>query len=288
MQKATHDFVLAQKATHAFPTRIPSEWGSLAKDEDKTEEQLIDELVELRQRVDELEQLQQKRTEVDSSESEKIYQSLYSSMNEGVCLHEMIYNEAGEAVDYKILDVNPSYELITGLGREVAIGSKASELYGTGRPPYIEIYDKVAALGQPASFETYFPPMDKHFSISVFSPRRGQFATIFSDITECKRVEGQLRQQGDILTAINQVLLETLTCETEEDVARTCLSVAEELTESKFGFIGEINEAGRFDTIALSNPGWDACKISELDAIVAIKDMEIRGIWGRVFKNGRH
>jgi PAS domain S-box-containing protein len=183
------------------------------------------------------------------------------------------------------LDVNPSYELITGLDREIVIGSKASELYGTGKPPYIEIYAKVAATGQPASFETYFPPMDKHFSISVFSPCKGQFATIFSDITKRKQVEEQLRRQGGVLEAINKVLLETLTCETEEDVARTCLAVAEELTGSKFGFIGEVNQSGRFDTIALSDPGWDACRMPRSNAVVITKNMEIRGIWGRVLKD---
>ncbi len=163
-------------------------------DEDKPKEQLIQELAEMRQRIAELEQWKQKRAEKALRESEEKYRSLYSSMSEGVCLHEIIYSESGEAADYKILDVNPSFELITGLDREIAIGRKASELYGTGKPPYIDIYAKVAALGQPASFETYFPPMDKHFSISVFSPRRGQFATIFSDITKRKRAESELRR----------------------------------------------------------------------------------------------
>ena len=255
------------------------------KDEDKTKEQLMDEVVELRRRIDELEQCERNMTEEPLTESALRYHTLYSSMSEGVCLHEIIYNEAGEAVDYKILDVNPSYELITGLSREEAIGCKASELYETGSPPYMEIYAKVASTSQPSSFETYFPPMDKHFSISVFSPRRGQFATVFSDITKRKQAEEQLRGQSALLAAINKVLLETLTCETDEEVAQTCLSVAEELTGSKFGFIGEVNEAGHFDTIALSNPGWDACQIPESNAVAAIKDMEIRSIWGRVIKD---
>nr|MBC8234410.1 GAF domain-containing protein [bacterium] len=246
------------------------------KDEDKTKEQLIDELVGLRQRIGEAEALRG---------SEEIYRSLYSSMSEGVSLHEIIYNESGEAVDYKILDVNPSYEIITCLDRETAIGKKASEFYGTGNPPYMDIYAKVAATGQPASFETYFPPMDKHFSISVFSPRRGQFATIFSDITKRKQVEEQLRRQGGVLEAINKVLLETLTCETEEEVASTCLAVAEELTGSKFGWIGEVNQTGHLDTIALSDPGWGACRMPRSNAVMLVKDMEIRGIWGRVLKD---
>ena len=65
----------------------------------------------------------------------------------------------------------------------------------------------------------------------------------------------------NILKGINKVFREALTCETEEELARTCLAVAEELTDSKFGFIGEVNEAGRYDCIALSDRGWSACRM---------------------------
>ena len=84
-----------------------------------------------------------------------------------------------------------------------------------------------------------------------------------------------------MLHAINEVFQETLTCESERDVARTCLAVAEKLTGSKFGFIGEVNASGCFDTIAISNPGWDVCKMPHSQATRLIKNMELRGIWSR-------
>ena len=118
------------------------------------------------------------------------------SMNEGVCLHEIIYDESGNASDYRILDINPAYEELTGLTREKTIGKKASELYGTGKPPYFDIYERVAASGQSESFETYFPPMSKHFSISAFSPQKGQFGTVFTDVTERKQMEQSLLKSG--------------------------------------------------------------------------------------------
>ncbi len=102
-----------------------------------------------------------------------------------------------------------------------------------------------------------------------------------------KRAEEQLRWQSTVLDGINRVLLESLTCESDEEVARTCLAVAEELTGSKFGFICEVNQAGRFDTTAISNPGWDACTIPENKAVLMLRDMEIRGIRGRVIKDER-
>ncbi len=124
-------------------------------------------------------------------ESELRFHSLFKSMAEGVALHKIIYDEKGMPSDYLIVDANPAYESHTGIARKDAIGSKASQLYGMGRPPFIDVYERVAATGQPVHFETVFEPMNRHFRISVFSPARGQFATVFEDITERKRHDAE-------------------------------------------------------------------------------------------------
>jgi GAF domain-containing protein len=107
------------------------------------------------------------------------------------------------------------------------------------------------------------------------------------DITERKRVEEKTIRQSAILYAINRVFEETLRCETDEEVAAVCLLVAQELSGSKFGWIGEVNADGHLDTIALSDPGWELCRIPQSQAIKMIRNMEIRGIWGRVLKDGK-
>ena len=38
--------------------------------------------------------------------------SLIATMNEGICLHEIVEDESGQAVDYRIIDVNKAYETI--------------------------------------------------------------------------------------------------------------------------------------------------------------------------------
>lgn len=135
----------------------------------------------------------------DIKESEKKYHSLYSSMNEGVALHEVVYNSDYEAIDYIITDINPAYENILDMKKNDVIGQKASEIYKTGQPPYLEIYASVAENGISKEFETYFEPMDKHFKISVISPEKGKFATVFEDITERKHSEETIQQQADII-----------------------------------------------------------------------------------------
>jgi hypothetical protein len=93
-------------------------------------------------------------------------------------------------------------------------------------------------------------------------------------------------EQSKVVDAINRVFREALTCESEKDVADTCLCVAESLTGSKFGLIGEKNAEGRFDTLSISHPGWDACKMPDSAAARLIQDMEIRGIDRSIIKEG--
>jgi PAS domain S-box-containing protein len=101
---------------------------------------------------------------------------------------------------------------------------------------------------------------------------------IVKDITDRKLAEARVARKNKIFKAINKVFQEALTCKTEEELGKMCLSVAEELSGSKFGFIGELNENGLFDTIAISNPGWDECRMAVLDARTYIKSMPVRGV----------
>ena len=134
-----------------------------------------------------------KRAEEKLKASEKKLSEIYASMSEGLALHEIISDHSGKAVDYLITDVNPAFEKITGLNRDQIIDKKASAAYGTGEAPYLDTYAKVASTGEPVTFEVHFAPMNKYFNISVFSPDKGKFATIFQDITDRRRAEEALR-----------------------------------------------------------------------------------------------
>lgn len=152
-------------------------------------------------------ELEHRQAEEVLSVSETHLRTLYKTMNEGLVNHDIVY-ENGIAVDYIITDFNPAFERITGLDQKSTIGRKASELYKTGNPPYIDIYAKVAAGGPSQCFETYFPPMEKYFSISVFSPGNGKFATVFTDVTERKLAEEALRLKDEQRNAIIQTAMD--------------------------------------------------------------------------------
>ncbi|SDI24551.1 ATP-binding protein [Propionivibrio dicarboxylicus] len=133
-------------------------------------------------------------------ESEARFHSLYDSMTEGVALHRLMRDPEGRPIDYLILDTNPAYEGHTGLRAQDVIGKTATQAYGG--VPFLAEYAQVVTTRQALRFETYFPPLDKTFSISVVSPGPDQFATIFSDISEHVRLEKSQRIASERFRAI--------------------------------------------------------------------------------------
>ncbi len=137
--------------------------------------------------------------------SEKKYRSLFETVNEGIALHELLFDEYGNPADYLILDVNPKFEEILRISKANVIGKKATEIYGVSQAPYLDEYSSVALHGSTKTFTTYFPPMDKYFHISVFSPEKNKFATIFWDITDIKRLEKQREHMFGLLKSLKDI-----------------------------------------------------------------------------------
>jgi len=136
--------------------------------------------------IDETDRVQ---AEAALRENEHKFRAFFENLVEGAALHELVRDENGEIRDYRILDVNPAFQMHTGIDPALARGHLASEVYGTSVPPFLEAYSMVALEGTPLAFETFFPPLEKYFQISVISPTCGQFATLFEDITERKQRE---------------------------------------------------------------------------------------------------
>jgi PAS domain S-box-containing protein len=182
-----------------------------------------------------------KKTEEELSENERKYRSLFSAMSEGFCLHELIYDKSGKVVDYTILDANPAYESLVGLKKEAIIGKNASEIYSTNEPPYLDRYAKIVETSEPTYFETYYPPLKKHFSISVFSPGKNRFATVFTDVTARRKGEQEIAALKDFNQIIVESISETLLVIDPKDyrIISANREAARELKRGKQDLIGK-------------------------------------------------
>lgn len=130
---------------------------------------------------------------------EEKFKALFENISEGVAIHDIVYRD-GVPVDYRILDVNPAYETISGIKCTDAVGKLATELYQSPEPPFFDVYLKVARTGEPYRFETYFKEIDKYFMIDAVSPGNGKFATVFEDITDHKKTEIEIKKKNEELT----------------------------------------------------------------------------------------
>lgn len=71
---------------------------------------------------------------------------------------------------------------------------------------------------------------------------------------ERKQAEDDIRRQEAITASINRVLQSSLKATADETMVRICLSEAETLTDSEFGWIGVVNQAGNLDVFTLCAP----------------------------------
>ena len=108
------------------------------------------------------------------------------------------------------------------------------------------------------------------------------------EIAERKQAEEKERRQNRILEGINRIFSEAITCETEEALGNVCLEVIETLTGSKISFIGEIGPDNHLHTITISNPGWNACAMTDPTGHRRPPgSFKIHGLYGRVLKDGK-
>ncbi len=107
-----------------------------------------------------------------------------------------------------------------------------------------------------------------------------------NEITERKQKEEKIKRQNILLEAINWIVREALTIETEEELCRQTLAIGEELTGSRFSFIYELNEAGTMDNIAFSDPGWGVSGMPDTNTPIMLKNIPVHGIYSDIIRKG--
>ncbi len=138
-------------------------------------------------------------------QAEQRYELLFQSMLEGFALHEIVLDAAGEPVDYRFLAANPAFERITGLAAATLIGRTVREVLPDTEQHWIDRYGEVARTGRPCMFESYARALDKHFEVTAFRPTAGQFACIFSDVTDRKRAAAERERLLEQLGQANKM-----------------------------------------------------------------------------------
>jgi PAS domain-containing protein len=129
------------------------------------------------------------------------YQILFNTLIEGFCIIEVVFDADARPVDLRLLEINPAFELQTGLKN--ARGRLVRELIPDLEAHWFEIYGQVALTGQPARFVNEAKPLNRWYSVSTYrvgGPESRRIAVLFNDITEIKRAEQRLRETQKLET----------------------------------------------------------------------------------------
>jgi PAS domain S-box-containing protein len=130
--------------------------------------------------------------------SEERYRTLFESMDQGFCIIDMLFDAAGQPVDYRFIEMNRMFERHTGLSN--AVGRTALELVPALDRFWIETYGRVATTGEAARFESEARAMGRWFDVyatRIGGPGSVRVALLFSDITSRKASEDRLRTLAD-------------------------------------------------------------------------------------------
>ena len=239
-----------------------------------TNEELQVHMEELQVQAEELRVANQKILAANEAlrDSEDKYRSLFETMAEGVNVHELIYDNHGRPVDYRILYSNPAVEKHTGVRIADIQGKLGSQADGMAEVPYLDVFARVAQTGEPISFETFFPPLSRYYHVSVTSHKKDQFVTVFEDITEHRQMEAAVHlshQRLDLLAASAGRLLAS--ADPQEVVADICLKVMQFLDCEVFFNCLRDKSAGRLHLNAWAGiPAEEAARIEWLDYGVAV------------------
>ena len=145
--------------------------------------------------------LERHRIQQALQQSENNFRQLFESMAAGFALHEIIRDEAGNPSDYRFLQVNPAFEIVTGLKAKDLLGRTVREVMPKIEPHWIERYGRVATTGESIQFENFSQDLNRHYQVAAYSPKPEHFAVTIEDVTERRRAA---ESQTLLATAVEQ------------------------------------------------------------------------------------
>ncbi|WP_324779109.1 sensor domain-containing protein [Thiobacillus sedimenti] len=164
-----------------------------------------------------------------SSEAEARYRALFDSMDEAVAVNEAVFDAHGELVDCIVLDVNPAFEVHAPYQAAETVGQRVTRL-GWVSPERLRSWGRAhVSAAQPARFEYFHKPSGRWFSVLVTPIVDGRFFTIFSNVTERKRVEADLLDSETLLSSLIATMSEGVVMEDADARILACNPAAERI-----------------------------------------------------------
>ena len=135
----------------------------------------------------------------EAERSQARYKKLFETIIEGFAIHEAIFDAEGNLADYRFLEVNPAFSMLTGLSAEAVLGRTAREVLGKLEVTWLRTYQKVLSEGKALRFRGYSADLGRWFEVLGFPLQGNCFGAAFTDVTE-------EQQKGEALDCSNREL----------------------------------------------------------------------------------
>ncbi len=120
-------------------------------------------------------------------------QGLFAAMDEAFVLLDVVYDDAGHAVDARVVDANDAFAAMVGRSTAETAGLTLRDLLPAIAPWWIDTAGQVALTGAPVRFSAHGDVTARDYEVGAWCPGPGQCAALLHDVTEQKRVEEALR-----------------------------------------------------------------------------------------------
>lgn len=129
-----------------------------------------------------------------------LYKDTVKNMAIGFAYYKIITNKKGKPINFKILEVNPAFEKLTGFKAKNIIGKNINQIFpktSEQKKDWIKLCGKVAIAGQEHQVERFFPSFNRWLRVYLFSPEKGYFVTLLSDLTDHRKTEQTLQESEE-------------------------------------------------------------------------------------------
>lgn len=142
------------------------------------------------------------RSRVDAAlrDSEARYRTLFESVDQGFCVFDMVFDDAGRPIDYVFVEVNPAFAAQTGLVD--AVGRRMSNLAPAHEQRWYDLYGGVALTGTPVRIEDYAQALGRWYEIYAYrvgAPEQRRVAALFNDVSDRKSSEQRIHELNETL-----------------------------------------------------------------------------------------
>ena len=138
--------------------------------------------------------LERAKAEEALRKSEDKYRNLFTSIDQGFALCELVRNKEGKGIDFNVLEVNSTYEKQSGISMEMLVDKTILQVFPTLDKWWIETYAYVVDNHCSIVFEKYFEDTHRWFAINAYPSEENKFAILFTDVTKRKLAEEKIKE----------------------------------------------------------------------------------------------